>query len=295
MSFNIIDKLAYANKESENYVSFVDYFNTELTKKKTQELRSIKEDFSVYIKLEEDKTKILEGAEETLKGKLKSIKQCLQNAKKENEIDLEEFNNKLNSCAHELESVMKNVKEAKQEKSELETVKEDILEKQGRKEKELENETKKLSQVQRKNESKKDELRNFKVKQDELLADIEEKSKELKDNLAHLKEENKEAKVIKKKYYDTKLLSRSLVEQLNKLKYQNTLDLQDKELIQTTVKEREVLTAELSQLIIAKLDPNIDNKTVKKLDEIMKELDTIIEYGKNISQHILHLKELKLN
>ncbi|KAI5752935.1 hypothetical protein M8J77_022034 [Diaphorina citri] len=295
MSFNALDKLAYANKENENYVSFVDYFNTELTKKKTQELRSIKEDFSVYIKLEDDKTKILEGAQETLKGKLKTLKYKIQDVKKEHESEIEEVIKKLNFLAEELENVAKAVKEAKREKLEMETNKDDTTEKLEKVQKELDNETKKLQLTIRKNENKREELKNCKVKQDELLAELEEKSRELKENFIGLKEENKETKAIKKKYYDTKMLSRSLVEQFNKLKYQNSLDLLEKELVQASIKEREILTAELSQLIIAKLDPNIDEKTVAKLDEIMKELDTIIEYGKNISQHIQYLRQLKLN
>ncbi|KAL1463033.1 hypothetical protein WDU94_014825 [Cyamophila willieti] len=264
MSFNALDRLEYANKENETYVSFVDYFNTELTKKKTQELRSIKEDFSVYIKLEEDKTKILEGAQDTLKGKLRALKHKI----------------------HE---------DANRGRLEMESDRKSITEKMEKVQKELDAETKKVQLVLRKNESKKEELKNYKLRQDEILAEIEEKGRELKDNFVTLKEENKDAKSIKKKYYDTKLLSRSLVDQFNKLKEQNSWDIQEKEVIQQTIKEREELTAELSQLIIAQLDPHVDEKTVNKLDEIMKELDTIIEYGKNISHHIHYLRQLKLN
>lgn len=294
MSFNVLDKLAYANKENENYVSFLEYFNTELSKKKTQELKSIKEDFSVYIKLEDDKARILESAHESLKGKLKSIKQKIQNTKRENEIEIEDLIGQINLCAREHELVEQSTKAVEREKSELVALKNELIEKQNRLDREFENETKKLQVVLKRNESKKDEVRSIKLKQDELLAEMEETSKELKENLDTLKEENRETKIVKKKYYNTKLFSRSLVEYLNKLKYENNLDLQEKELLQTTIREREQLTAELSQIIIGKLDPHGDARTVKKLNDIMKELDTIIEYGKNISQHILHLKEMKV-
>uniref|UniRef100_A0A8D8R6V1 Uncharacterized protein n=1 Tax=Cacopsylla melanoneura TaxID=428564 RepID=A0A8D8R6V1_9HEMI len=294
MSFNALDKLEYANKENETYVSFVDYFNTELTKKKTQELRSIKEDFSVYIKLEEDKTKILEGAQDTLKGKLRALKYKVHEVKSQHENEIEEFSKKITLLAQDYEAILKNVQDANRERLEIESDRKTIAEKMEKVQKELDVETKRLQVTTRKNESKKEELKNCKLRQDEILAEIEEKGTELKENFITLKEENRDAKAIKKKYYNTKLLSRSLVEQFNKLKEQNIWDIQEKEVIQQTIKEREELTAELSQLIIAQLDPNVDEKTVNKLDEIMKELDTIIEYGKNICHHIHYLRQLKL-